>query len=86
MKEDSEFVALMRDRFEEDEMSYNDETTFLFLINAPDQYDNEAEMLKYAKEHPEKTMQELIDYWDSITPDGLPPGMDPEELVDDEDE
>lgn len=85
MKE-SKYVQLVRDRYEKDEMSYEEEGTLLFLLNGPDQYGNEDEMLKYAEEHPNISMEELFEYWDSITPKGLPPEMDPKELLDDDDE
>ena len=71
---ESEFVQLIRERYEpEGEMRFADEQNLLFLLNAPEQYEVEPEMLKYAKEHPRSTMRELIDYFHSIVPDGLPP-------------
>ena len=71
---ESEFVQLVRERYEPDvEMSYADEQDLLFLLNAPEQYEVEPEMLKYAKSHPNSTMRELIGYFHSFVPDGLPP-------------
>ena len=70
---ESEFIQLVRERYEpEGEMSYADEQDLLFLLNAPAQYEVEPEMLKYAKSHPNSTMRELIGYFDSFVPDGLP--------------
>lgn len=46
---------------------------FEFMLGAPEQYENEDEMLDYAKAHPDATMRELVEYFDEITPDGLPP-------------
>ena len=72
--EESEWVQLVRKRYEpEGEMSYEDENDLLMLLNAPEQYEVEPEMLEYAKAHPKATVKELIDYFDSIAPDGLPP-------------
>ncbi len=84
---ESEWVQLVRDRYEPEpdaEMSYEEEGYLLCLLNAPEQYENEDEMLAYAKARPEATMKELVEYWDSITPDGLPPGDDGADLLDDE--
>ena len=83
---ESEYIQLMRSRFEKDEMSYNEESDFLALINGPEAFRNEPEMLSFAKEHPDATMEDMIDYWDSITPPGLPPGMTEADLADDEDD
>ena len=85
--EESKYVQLMRERFDHgQEMTYAEEALFLWLLNAPDAYQNEEQMLKYAEEHPNATMDELNEYWESITPDGLPPGMDSDELLRDDDE
>ncbi len=74
------FVKLMVERFADevypdggttsDEDLLNDS---LFLINAPRDYENEDEMLEYAKAHPDATVKELLHYFDEITPDGDPP-------------
>lgn len=71
---ESEWVALVRDRFEGDEeMDYASEADFLCLLNAPEQYEVEDEMLEYAKSHPDASMKELVEYFDEIASDGLPP-------------
>ncbi len=85
--DETEFMILVRERFDHgQEMSYQEEGTFLSLPNGPFAYENENKMIQYAKEHPEATMDEMLDYWDSITPNGLPPGMTDEDLMDDENE
>lgn len=73
-EQESEFVQLVRERYDtDDEMSYEDEQTLLFLLNAPEQYEVEPEMLKYAKEHPDISARELALYFHTFVPDGLPP-------------
>lgn len=74
------FVKLMVERFT-DEVYPNGGAAssdkmlsdYLFLINAPRDYENEDEMLEYAKAHPDASIRELIDYFNEITPDGDPP-------------
>ena len=73
---ESEWVMLVRERYEpapEIEMSYKDENELLLLLNAPEQYEIEPEMLKYAKEHEKATIEEMVDFFREIVPDGLPP-------------
>ena len=73
---ESEWVELVRERYEPDpdvEMSYEDENNLLWLLNAPEQYEIEPEMLEYAKKHPNATMKELVEYFRKIVPPGLPP-------------
>ncbi|MEG1863568.1 MAG: hypothetical protein RR198_08200, partial [Oscillospiraceae bacterium] len=53
--------------------TYEEQGDFLCLLNGPEQYENEGEMLAYALAHPEISARELSAYWHSITPDGLPP-------------
>lgn len=83
MKE-SEFVQLMRKKFQKEEMSLEEKTKFGFLINAPEEYETEPEMLAYVKKHPEASMDELLEYFDKITPDGLSPADDGSDLEEDE--
>lgn len=73
-EQESEFIQLVRERYDPGgEMSYEDEQTLLFLLNAPEQYEVESEMLKYAKEHPDISARELALYFHSFVPDSLPP-------------
>lgn len=83
----TKFEKLIRDRYEPDgDMEFNEESKLLLLLNGPFHYQNEEEMLEYAEAHPDATMDELIDYWDSITPDGLAPGDDGADLLEEEDD
>ena len=86
MSKESRYEQLMRARFEKDEMSYAEENDLFFLLDAPAQYGNEEEMLKYILNHEQASLAEIMEYFDSITPDGLPPGMTEEDLMDDEDD
>lgn len=56
----------------------------MFLFNAPEQYEVEPLMLEYVKNHEDATVEELLSYFDSIAPPGLPPCAS--EWEDDEDE
>ena len=83
----TEFEKLIRERYDHGQkMEPEEEGAFMAMLDGPFAFENEDEMLEYAKEHPEATVIELYEYWDSITPEGLAPGMDPEELLKDDDE
>ncbi len=85
--QESEYSQYIRARFDHGQkMTYDEESTFLSLLDGPEQYQNENEMIEYAQEHPKATLQELYEYWNSITPPGLPPNMTEEDLMDDEDD
>ena len=86
MSKESRYEQLMRARFEKDEMSYAEENDLFFLLDAPAQYGNEEEMLEYILNHEQASLAEIMEFFDSITPDGLPPGMTEEDLMDDEDD
>ena len=86
MSKESRYEQLMRARFEKDEMSYAEENDLFFLLDAPAQYGNEEEMLEYIMNHEQASLAEIMEYFDSITPDGLPPGMTEEDLMDDEED
>ena len=76
----TEFVQLMVDRFSDDVYGRNnheDIADFLYIVNGPDQDGLEPEMLEFAKEHPDATVKELIEYYESL---------DPKIIADDDDE
>ena len=76
----TEFVELMVDRFSDDVYGRNnheDIADYLYIINAPSQSGLEPEMLSFAKAHPNATVKELIEYFES---------MDPEIVGEDDDE
>lgn len=83
---ESAWVQYVREHFEpapEVEMSYEDENNLLWLLNAPESYLVEDEMLAYAQAHPDADMKKLIAYFGSIVPPGLAPGDDGEDLEED---
>ena len=85
--DESKYVKLIRARYDHGQkMSYAEEARFLALLDGPEAYQNEDEMLKYVEDHPDATLDNLMDYWDSITPDGLPPGDDGADLLDDDED
>ena len=68
----TEFVRLMVDRFSDDvygRNNYEDIADYLYIINAPGQSGLEPEMLEFAKAHPDATVKELIDYFESMDPE-----------------
>lgn len=86
MEEESKYVQEMRRRFGKDDMSFSEEADFIFLINAPEAYQNEREMLEFVSNHPEAELNDVMEQFRAITPPGLPPGMTEEDLLDDEDD
>ena len=54
------------------------------VLLAPKQYGTESVMLEFAKEHKEATIKEMYDYFNKITPDGLAPGDDGADLMEDD--
>ena len=73
-EQESEFIQLVRERYDPGgEMSYADENNLLFLLNAPEQYEVEPQMLEYAKAHPDISAKDLMEYFHEIVPPGLPP-------------
>ena len=84
-KQESVWVQYVREHYEpavDVEMSYEDENNLLWLLNAPEEYQVEDEMLEYAQKHPDADMKELIGYFDKVAPNGLAPGGDREDLAD----
>lgn len=70
----TEFQRLVMERYPlGDNTIYEEKGDYMWLIDGPLQYENELEILKYAKENPNATLRQLNEYWDHITPDGLPP-------------
>lgn len=67
----TEFVQLMVDRFSDDvydRNNYEDVADYLYIVNGPGQDGLEPEMLEFAKEHPDATVKELIEYYESLDP------------------
>ena len=50
--------------------------TYLEILNAPFDYENEPEMLEYLESHPDAEIEDVDRYFTLITPDGPPPGDD----------
>lgn len=82
---DNEYIRIIFERYDPgDNPDYTEENNFLWLLNAPEQYQVELEMLEYIKEHPDADTEELLDYFDVVAPSGLPPGDDGSDLLDDD--
>lgn len=74
LKEITDFQKLVVERYSVGATAtYEEKGDFSCLFYAPMQYENEDKMLAYALKNPTLTARELSAYWDSITPDGLPP-------------
>ena len=73
------FYEMVEETFGGSSMS-EEEELYLLLLNAPEQYENDDEMAEYFSKHPNMSVRELVEYWDRITPDGLPPTISMEEL------
>lgn len=77
MKEqESKWVTLVRKRYEGNtkiKPSYENDCNLLFLLNAPEQYEVEDQMLEYAQKNQNATMSELLDFFDTVATHGLPP-------------
>lgn len=72
-EQESLYVELLRERYTPpDDASYEENADFLYLLNAPEQYGAEGPMYAHMKYHPDATMKELIDFLDSLFPDGVP--------------
>jgi len=81
----SEYEMIFENRYKKDSMNYAEEMDYLFMINAPEQYGVEDEMLEYLKDNPEATVIDLIEYFDGLVPDGtLPIGDDGSDLLEDD--
>ena len=84
---ETEYQKRVLERFDAGEnMTFSESSTLDMVYYGPAQYGNESVMLAFLDDHPSATLQEVHDYWDSITPDGLPPGMTEADLADGEDD
>lgn len=63
---ESAWVQYVRKHFEPIDDTYEQEMLLLSLLNAPEEYAVEDEMLTYANAHPNATMNELFDYFREI--------------------
>ena len=42
------------------------------MLNAPEQCHVEDEVLEYMKAHPDASLKDLVNFFDSLFPDGIP--------------
>lgn len=84
LKYDTDYQKLIVDRYyriipEKPQTSeeYSLKGIFQFILEAPYPYEVEEKMFEYAKAHPEASVFDMNDYFDSIVPPGtLPPDAD----------
>lgn len=62
-EQESEYLQFIREQYDPGgEMRPVDEAALLFLLNAPENWGIESQVMEYAKAHPEMTVRELADY------------------------
>lgn len=67
------YVQVLRERYTPlDDAEYEEEADFLWMLNAPEQCCVQEEVLEYMKAHPEASLKDLIAFFDSLFPDGIP--------------
>ena len=69
----TEFVQLMVDRFSDEvygQGNHENIADYLYLINGPEQDGLEPELLEFAKNNPDASVKELIEYYESLEPEG----------------
>lgn len=79
----SKYREVLSDRYGDSVNSdYATETMYDFMLDAPEEYENEEEMLEYLEKNPDCTLRDVFDYFNVITPDGLSPNDDGGDLAD----
>ncbi|MCC8098718.1 MAG: hypothetical protein LIO78_01445 [Clostridiales bacterium] len=79
------YVKLITERYSHlRNESYEMMGNYDFALLGPEQYKTEASMLAYVEQNPDATLEEVVTYFDKITPDGLAPGDDGADLWDDD--
>ena len=67
------YVQVLRERYTPaDDAEYEEEADFLWMLNAPEQCEVQEEVLDYMEAHPEASLKELVQFFDSLFPDGIP--------------
>lgn len=75
------YKELFTERYKKDDFELREENRILFLLYAPEDYEVENEMLEMLEAKPDATMDELVEYFDNIAPDGLAPNDDGADLL-----
>lgn len=88
-KERSPYRTLIHDRYYAEvypdgkrPVSYESGCNYGAVIAGPAAYQVEDEMLEFVENHKDASLREILDYFLLITPDGLPPGDDGSDLLD----
>ena len=81
-EDELEYVQLLRERYTPvGDAEYEEEADFLWMLNAPKQCCVQEEVLEYMKAHPDATVKELIDYFESMDPEIVDEDEDDEDEV-----
>lgn len=82
-----EYTKIIKERYGQYKNgTYEEKGNYLWIVNAPEQYQNESEMLEFVEKNPNATLKEVFSYWNKITPAGLAPGDDGADLLEDDEE
>ena len=72
-QDEPKYVLVLRERYTPaDDAEYEEEADFLWMLNAPEQCEVQEEVLDYMEAHPEASLKELVQFFDSLFPDGIP--------------
>lgn len=71
-EDELEYVQLLRERYTRVDDAEYEEADFLWMLNAPEQCCVQEEVLEYMKAHPKASLKDLIAFFDSLFPDGIP--------------
>ena len=72
-QDEPKYVQVLRERYTPaDDAEYEEEADFLWMLNAPEQCEVQEEVLGYMEAHPEARLKELVQFFDSLFPDGIP--------------
>ena len=76
----TQLKKIVCERYKKDNMNYEEECDFLFLLNTPKEYLVVDQMLDYLKSHSGATAKDALRYFHSIIQPGFPPTMTEEEI------
>ena len=78
-----EYTEIIKKRYEAvSHENYEQNGYYTCVMMAPSQYLTEHSMLRYVQAHPTASLKELFVYFNKITPDGLAPGDNGVDLMD----
>lgn len=80
-QDEPKYVQVLRERYTPaDDAEYEEEADFLWMLNAPEQCEVQEEVLGYMEAHPEARLKELVQFFDSLFPDGSRKNIRPQRM------